>query len=109
MPRPDFRFRLNGIIIPEIRVQRALVKGKPIGPLQIAVRDPWIGWFTIDDNAHILERSLPQFILEYRDETAWSKLDPLVRRLEPRKGWQRVSPRRLIRVLREAGYIQVDA
>ena len=107
MPRPELRFRLNGVVIPEIRVQRALVHGQPVGALEIAVCDPWIGWLTVDDNGHLPDPQLPRFFLEYRDETAWSKVDPLLRRLDPLKGWRAISSRQLLQTLRETGYIQV--
>lgn len=109
MSRPELRFRLNGVIIPEIAVRRASVQGHPVGPLEIAVHDPWIGWFGLDDNGGLADRNLPRFILEYRDETAWSEIDPLLRRMDPLKGWRATSPRRLLVLLRETGYIQVDA
>lgn len=96
MSRPELRFRLNGAIIPEIRVRRALVQGQPVGTLEIAVRDPWIGWFAIDDNGGLADSHLPRFILECRDEIAWSEIDPLLRRIDPLKGWRATSPRRLL-------------
>ena len=37
--KPEFLFRLNGIVVPEIRIQRAMVNGEPVGDLQIAVLD----------------------------------------------------------------------
>jgi hypothetical protein len=49
--KPALRFRLNGVIIPEIRIKRSMVNGEPVGDLQIAVNDENIGWFTIDDNS----------------------------------------------------------
>ena len=108
MTRPELRFRLNGVIIPEIRVQRDLVQGEPVGPLKIAVRDPWIGWFAIDDNARLQDRHLPRFDFEFRDETAWSRVDPSIRRMDSRKGWQSVSPRKLMKFLQHVGYIDVE-
>jgi hypothetical protein len=62
--KPEFRFRLNGIYIPEVRVQRET----PDGDIQLAVRDEDLGWFVIDNNEGIHE-ALPMFALEYRDET----------------------------------------
>ena len=56
---PDFRFRLNGIAIPEICIQRALVDGSPTGELQIAVRDEILGFFSIDDNSDLSGKDLP--------------------------------------------------
>src|ERR1700677_4369974 len=35
--RPEFRFRLNGEIMPEIFVQRAMVDGEPVGQWEIEV------------------------------------------------------------------------
>ncbi len=106
--KPEFRFKLNNIVIPAIRIQRALVNGEPVGKLQIAVCDEWIGWFTIDDNSHLPHKHYSQFILEYRNETEWAKIDPVVRRSDPRKGWHRASPRKLMKVLHEAGVIHVN-
>jgi hypothetical protein len=59
--RPDFCLRLNNTFIPDINIQR-----DQAGELQIAVCDPEVGWFTVDDS--------PDFALEYRDETAWQSL-----------------------------------
>ncbi len=108
MSKDEFRFRLNGIYIHEIRVQRALVNGEPGGELEIAVRDEIIGWFVVDDNSHLPDRHLSRFVLEYRNETAWSQVDPVLRRMDKQKGWHTVSPRRLLKVLRAAGHIEVD-
>jgi hypothetical protein len=104
---PDFRFRLNNVVIPEIRIQRAPVNGEPVGEVQIAVRDEWIGWFAIDDNSHLPQRHYTQFVLEYRNDTEWSKVDPILRRSDPTHGWRRVSPRKLMKVLQNAGVIDV--
>lgn len=105
--KPAFRFKLNGIVIPEIRIERAMVDGERNGPLQIAVCDEWIGWFTIDYNSHLPHRHYSQFILEYRNETEWSKTDPALRRLDARHGWHRVSPSKLMKLLHNAGVIDV--
>ena len=45
---PEFRFRLNGEIVPEIFIQRALVNSEPTGEWQVAVGIDAIGRFTID-------------------------------------------------------------
>ncbi len=106
--KPDFRFRLNGLIMPELRIERARVNGKPVGKLQIAMLDSEIGWIVVDDNASLPDKDLPQFVMEYRNETEWAKIDAVLRRTDPRKGWHRVSPRKLMKVLNEAGVIEVD-
>lgn len=84
--KPEFRFKLNGIVIPEIRVERAVVNGEPTGKLQIAALDSQIGWIVVDDNSHLADRHLPQFVLEYRNETDWSQVDPILKRSDPTKG-----------------------
>jgi hypothetical protein len=101
----EFRFRLNDVIIPEICIQRALISGEPVGELQIAVRDPTLGWFIIDDNSTLWSQALPRFVLEYRDETAWRKIDPLLRQISRSKGWIQVAPKTLIVLLQFAGLI----
>jgi len=102
----EFRFRLNGTIIPEIQVQNALIDGHEVGTLQIAVREWSIGWFTIDDNEHLWDDNLPKFVLEYRDETAWSLIPITERRLIKDKGWQKVTTQELLDVLESAGLIK---
>jgi len=92
-PRPDFCFRLNNTFIPEINVQR-----DQAGELQIAVRDPEVGWFAIDDR--------PDFVLEYRDETAWQLLPLDLRRASTDKGWNRTTPRELIGILWVVGVLK---
>jgi hypothetical protein len=88
----DFAFRLNSTFIPEINVQRS-----PAGELQIAVRDPEVGWFAIEDS--------PDFVLEYRDETSWQLLPLDLRRASTDKGWNRATPRELIGILYVAGVV----
>jgi hypothetical protein len=89
----DFCFRLNNTFIPEINVQR-----DQAGELQIAVRDPEVGWFSIEDS--------PDFILEWRDETAWQLLSLDLRRASTDKGWNRTAPKELIEILWIAGVIK---
>ncbi len=105
--KPEFRFKLNGFYIPEIRIERALVHGEPVGKLQIAARDEWVGWIVVDDNSTLSDRHLAQFILEYRNETDWATIDPVLRRNDPLKGWRRVSPFKLMKVLHNAGLIDI--
>ncbi len=88
--KPEFRVRLNGVIIPEVRVQCA-----PEGGLEIAVRDAVIGWFVVTHDC----------ILEYRDETSWALLPIGVRQSSTDKGWNRTTPHELIEVLRFVGVI----
>jgi len=106
--KPEFRFRLNGVVIPEIRIQRAMIAGQPVGDLEIAVQDDEIGQFTIDGNENLWDKDLPRFILEYRNETDWQQKELVEKRADRQKGWQRVSPRKLLEVLQAAGYINVE-
>ena len=106
--RPDFRFRLNGVNIPEIRIQRALVNGSPTGELEIAVRDETIGWFAIDDNFHLADKDLSHFTLQYKNDTAWSQLDPQQQWRDFARGWKKATLQEVIRVLATAGVIKID-
>jgi hypothetical protein len=105
--KPEFRFRLNDEIIPEIFIQHAMVDGEPTGEYQIAVDIDGLGRFTIDDNSHLCDDALPKFILEYRNETEWEQVDPILRRMSKDKGWKTVTPQELGAVLESAGVIGV--
>ena len=53
----EFRFRLNGDIMPEIYIQRAMVDGEPVGQWEITVDIDYLdGRFTLDDNSHLWDR-----------------------------------------------------
>jgi len=104
--QPEFRFRLNGRIMPEIFIGRAMVNGEPTGEYEIVVDIDGLGRFTIDDNSNLWDHSLPQFILEYRDETGWALLPRAEKRASKDKGWERVTPQELVAVLDSAGVIK---
>jgi len=101
----EFRFRLNGDIMPEIFIQQKTVAGEPTGEREIAVNVDGLGWITLDDNSN-LDPALPHFILEYRDETAWALIPLEICRTMKDKGWNRVSPQELIAILESEGAIQ---
>jgi hypothetical protein len=105
--KPEFRFRLNGIYVREIHIRRIC---NPEGgvDLEIAANVPDIGWIVIDDNSHLVDKDLPRFTLEYRNETEWEKVDPILRRMSEDKGWRTVTPDVLIRVLISAGVVELD-
>jgi hypothetical protein len=100
--KPEFRFRLNGNYMPEIRIQREA----PDGEIQLAVRDEDLGWFVIDNNENLRSDALPKFVLEYRDETAWALVPVDMRQASEDKGWNRTTPRDLVGVLWVAGVIE---
>jgi hypothetical protein len=100
--KPEFRFRLNGSYMPEIRVQRET----PDGEIQLAVRDEDLGWFVIDNNENLRSDALPKFVLEYRDETSWALVPVEMRKASEDKGWNRTTPQDLVGVLWVAGVIE---
>jgi hypothetical protein len=106
MQKTEFRFRLNGEIIPELFIEPVLVSGEPTGEYQIAVEIDGLGRFTIDDNSNLWDPALPQFVLEYRDETSWALIPPAIRRASTDKGWNRVTPQELVGILESAGAIR---
>jgi hypothetical protein len=109
MQPPEFRFRLNGEIMPELFCQRAVVDGEPVGQWEIVVDVDGIGKFAIDDNSNLWDPSLPQFILEFRDETSWALLPIPERQASKDKGWQRVTPNELVEILESAGAIKTES
>jgi hypothetical protein len=107
--RPEFRFRLNGEIMPELFVQRAMVDGEPVGQWEIEVEVDGIGRFTIDDNSNLWDPALPQFVLEFRDETSWALLPIPDRQASVDKGWHRTTPHELVEILASAGAIRTES
>jgi len=92
---------LNGIYVPEIRVKRET----PDGEIQLVVLDADLGWFVVDGNEGI-HTALPQFKLEYRDETAWALLTPEMMQDSVDKGWNRTTPKELIGILWSIGVLK---
>jgi hypothetical protein len=107
--QPEFRFRLNGEIMPEIFVQRALVHGEPVGEWQIIVDIDRLGKITLDDNSSLWDPALPQFVLEFRDETSWALLPQTERHASVDKGWYRTTPEERVEILESAGVIKTES
>src|SRR5438045_7365803 len=101
--RPEFRFRLNGVVMQQICVQQELADEQMTGRLQLCVHDEDLGWFAIDDNEELTDESLPKFRLEYRNETEWGKVHPDLKRRLQTKGWKRASTIEAIAMLQSAG------
>ncbi len=99
--KPDFRIRLNGIYVPEIRVKRET----PDGEIQLVVLDADLGWFVVDGNEGLAD-GLPEFILEYRDETSWALLPVEMIQDSVDKGWNHTTPHQLIGILWTAGVLK---
>jgi hypothetical protein len=106
--RLEFRFRLNGEIMPELFVQRAMVDGERVGQWEIEVDVDGIGKFTIDDNSNLWDGALTQFVLEFRDETSWALIPQANRWASKDKGWQRVTPQELVEILESEGLISTE-
>lgn len=87
---PEFRFRLNGIYLPEINVMD--------GGKTLAVKDRELGWFVVPDD--------PAMVLEYRDETAWALLPIEMCQASVDKGWNRATPQELIGILWNSGVLK---
>jgi len=106
--KPDFRFRLNGVIIPEILIRPEMLNRAPTGNWHIAVNDWTIGSFTIDNNENLWDKDLPKFMLEFRNETAWA-LTPVTDRCTSKdQGWKKVTTQELLAVLQAAGIIRCE-
>lgn len=105
--RPEFRFRLNGQLMNEIFLQQWIVDGEPTGQYEIAVEIADLGRLTIDDNPNLWDSTLPQFVLEYRDETSWALLPITMRQASTDKGWQRVTTQELVAILESEGFISI--
>jgi hypothetical protein len=88
--KPEFRFRLNGIYLPEINVMD--------GGKTFAVKDRELGWFVVPDD--------PAMVLEYRDETAWALLPIEMCQASVDKGWNRATPQELIGILWNSGVLK---
>ncbi len=96
----NFQFRLNGIIITEIKVRPVVIVGITDHWELVACHDT-LGEFAIDDNEGLTDPNLSRFILEVRDVTI-----PLIeRRFLPNKGWKRMTTIQCLALLESAGVI----
>ncbi len=101
--KPEFRIRVNGTYVPEICIQRE--DKDPKGYIQLVVKDHVLGWFVVDDNKDI-HSGLPQFKLEYRDETSWALLPVDMKQASVDKGWNCTTPQELIGILWNTGVLK---
>jgi len=102
----NFRFRLNGFILCGIRIQPAAVAGEEHEDWELAVYDRQLGWFTLEEDGR-LDPALPEFVLEYRDETEGERLHALGQRLSQDQGWQRTTPQELVALLQGRGGMEL--
>ena len=99
----QYQFRLNGIVMPYIRIQYEKIEGATVDRRQIAVEDDQIGWVVIDDNEDLADPALSNFVLEVRAFAA-----PVEHRLLPNRGWRKVSTQELLTLLEAAGIIRCE-
>ena len=96
-----FQFRLNEVIIPQIKVRPVMLDGI-VGHWELVTCDDKLGEFAIDDNEELADPALTRFILEMRD----AMVPPIERRYLPNKGWQLVTTRGCLSLLESAGVIE---
>jgi hypothetical protein len=94
-----FQFRLNGIIITEIKVRPVVIDGTTDRWELVACHET-LGEFAIDDNEG-LDPALTRFVFEMRD----ANVPPVERRNLPNKGWSLVTTGECIALLVSAGVI----
>ena len=96
----QFQFRLNGLIIPLLKVRPVMLDGV-IDHWELVACHETLGEFALDDNEGLDDRLTP-FVLEVRDVT----ISPIERRFLPNKGWKEVSTRECLALLESAGVIE---
>jgi hypothetical protein len=96
----QFQFRLNGVIITEIKV-RPIVKAGIADHWELVACHDALGEFAIDDNEGLADPALTRFILEVRDVS----IPPIERRFLPDKGWRQVTTAECLALLKSAGVI----
>jgi hypothetical protein len=95
-----FQFRLNGLIIPLLKV-RPVVSAEAADRWELVACHNTLGEFAIDDNEGLTDPALPRFVLEVRDAT----IPPIERRYLPNKGWKRITTTQCLALLQSAGVI----
>jgi hypothetical protein len=99
----NFQFRLNGIIITEIKVRPVAIVGITDHWELVACHDTLVE-FAIDDNEGLADPALTRFVLEVRD----ASIPPIERRFLPNKGWRRMSTKECLTLLESAGVIDTQ-
>src|ERR1039457_3323067 len=106
MPATLFNYRLNHVVVPMVFNNRERANGKLTGKWSISVWLDGFGRFKLDDDTGLWERTIPNHVLEIRNETEWEQLDPSVRQLDKNEGWLRVTPDEMVEKLIEAGVLR---
>ena len=95
-----FQFRLNGLIIPLLKV-RPVMRDGIVDHWELVACHDRLGEFAVDDNEHLADPALTHFILEVREVS----IPPIERRDLPNKGWKRMSTSECLALLESAGVI----
>jgi hypothetical protein len=96
-----YQFRLNGIIITEIKIRAVVIDGNTDHWELVACHS--LGEFSIDDNENLSDPALTRFVLEVRDVN----IPPIERRFLPNKGWRQVTTRECLLLLESTGVIEM--
>ena len=99
----NFQFRLNGVVITQIKVRPVIIDGDRDHRELVACHDT-LGEFAIDDNEELADPALTRFMLEVRDVT----IPPIEHRFLPNKGWRRMTTMECIALLESAGVIDAQ-
>ena len=95
-----FQFRLNGIVITELKV-RPVGLDETTSRWELVACHDKLGEFAIDDNQGLADPALTRFILEVRNV----RIPPIERRYLPNKGWKRMTTTECLALLESAGVI----
>ena len=96
----NYQFRLNGLIIPLLKV-RPVVNPEATNHWELLACHYTLGEFALDDNEGLADPALTRFVLEVRDAT----IPPNDRRFLQNKGWRHVTTRQCLALLESAGVI----
>ena len=81
-----FQFRLNGLIIPLLKV-RPVMRDGIVDHWELVASHDRLGEFAIDDNEQLVDPTLTRFVLEMRD----ANIPSIERKYLPNKGWRQVT------------------
>ena len=95
-----FQFRLNGLIIPLLKVRPVMLDGV-IDYWELVACHETLGEFAIDDNDGLADAKLTRFVLEVRDVN----IPPVEHRYLPNKGWRGMTTVECLALLESAGVI----
>jgi len=96
-----YQFRLNGIIITDLKVRPVVIAGAT-DKWELVACHKTLGELAIEVNDGLADPALTQFVLELRDV----KIPPIERRFLPNKGWKRMTTSECLTLMESAGIIE---